>query len=517
MRLSASGYFGVAIGASRKENRRECLSECLDYEVLLGKARQENSRYLVKAVLYLNCTQIPVMQNFGTGAVTPPWVVNLDHALLKSNIDHERAIAVIGQEIFSFPSRIKSIIASGEFKIEKRPMDASALAYNQDVLDALKREYRNGRKLFLCSALPYSVVKAVCDYHGIFSGFFVLDAASQNERDGVRRSIAQEFGSIIDDFELISLPADIGALTAAGHGSGQSGALVWTNVLSIISAIRVRQWSKNVLVFVPVMVSPVSTTENWYQSILAFLAFSLVASISYVCNDLLDLQADRAHPTKRLRPFASGALPVATALFLVPILLVAACVAAFPLALTFQMTLVLYFMLTCLYSIYLKRMLMIDVVVLGCLYAIRVAAGGEATGIRPSEWLIAFSVFFFLALALIKRQAELATMLKLRRTKAGNRSYRTEDFPVIAALASSAAFNAVTIYAVFVWFEVQNELYSTPEALWFAIPMLVYWLGRMVLLAHRGSMLEDPIVFGATDAKSLICGAVVFGIVQWAH
>ncbi len=125
------------------------------------------------------------MQNFGTGAVTPPWVVNLDHALLKSNIDHERAIAVIGQEIFSFPSRIKSIIASGEFKIEKRPMDASALAYNQDVLDALKREYRNGRKLFLCSALPYSVVKAVCDYHGIFSGFFVLDAASQ-KRTGRR-------------------------------------------------------------------------------------------------------------------------------------------------------------------------------------------------------------------------------------------------------------------------------------------------------------------------------------------
>ncbi|WP_084044551.1 4-hydroxybenzoate polyprenyltransferase (plasmid) [Ensifer sp. WSM1721] len=457
------------------------------------------------------------MQNSDTGALTRPWVVNLDHALLKSNIDHERAIAVIGQEIFSLPWRIKSIIASGEFKAEKSTMDASVLAYNQDVLDALKRERQNGRKLFLCSALPNSVVKAVCDYHGIFLGCFALDAASQNDQDCVRKSIAQELGSSISDFELISSPADIGALMPPGHDTGRSAALVSPNVLAIISAIRVRQWSKNVLVFVPVMVSPVSTTENWYQSILAFLAFSLVASISYICNDLLDLQADRAHPTKRLRPFASGALPVATALFLIPILLVAACVAAFPLAITFQMTLVFYFVLTCLYSIYLKRMLMIDVVVLGCLYAIRVGAGGEATGIRPSEWLIAFSVFFFLALALIKRQAELATMLKLKRKRASNRSYRTEDFPVIAALASSAAFNAVTIYAVFVWFELQNELYSTPEALWFAIPMLVYWLGRAVLLAHRGNMLEDPIVFAATDAKSLICGAVVFGIVQWAH
>jgi 4-hydroxybenzoate polyprenyltransferase len=457
------------------------------------------------------------MQNSGAGVLTTPLMVNLEHALLKNNIEHERAIAFAGQQIFALPWRIKSFIAGGELKVEKRNIDASVLAYNQDVLDALKREYQNGRKLLICSALPYSLVKAVCDYHGIFSGCFVLDAASQNDQDCVRKSIAQELGSSISDFELISSPADIGALMPPGHDTRRSATLVWPNALAIISAIRVRQWSKNVLVFVPVMVSPVSTTENWYQSVLAFLAFSLVASMSYVCNDLLDLQADRAHPTKRLRPFASGALPVASAIFLIPVLLAAACLAAFPLAVSFQMTLVFYFLLTCLYSIYLKRMLMIDVVVLGCLYAIRVAAGGEATGIRPSEWLIAFSVFFFLALALIKRQAELATMLKLRRKRAGNRSYRTEDFPVIAALASSAAFNAVTIYAVFVWFELQNELYSTPEVLWFAIPMLVYWLGRAVLLAHRGSMLEDPIVFAATDAKSLICGAVVLGIVQWAH
>lgn len=321
------------------------------------------------------------MQNSGTNALSPPLVINLEHALLRSNIHHEGAIIFVREEIFTLPASIKGFLVSRQWNTKKKSSpDPRVLLYNQDLLAALKNERKNGRKLVLYSALPFSVVKAVCEYHGIFSRCLVLDATSQNDQDLCRKCVARELGLSSGDFELISSPADFHVLKVELPDTGQSAAPVWPTVLAIISAIRVRHWSKNVLVFVPVMVSPVSTTENWYQSILAFLAFSLVASISYVCNDLLDLQADRAHPTKKLRPFASGALPVASALFLIPTLLIAACFAALPLAISFQITLVVYFVLTCLYSIYLKRMLMIDVVVLGCLYAIRIAAGGKRLG-----------------------------------------------------------------------------------------------------------------------------------------
>lgn len=296
----------------------------------------------------------------------------------------------------------------------------------------------------------------------------------------------------------------------------QGTATLRSVVQNLPGVLRLHQWSKNLLILVPLFISQPIGPQDVLAAALAFLAFSLTASGGYILNDLVDLSADRNHRTKRLRPFASGAVPVALGLVLVPVLLAGAAAIALQLPRDFGFLLAVYFVATCAYSFRLKRMLMIDIVVLGCLYAMRVIAGGAAIDAVISEWLTAFSLFFFMCIALVKRFTELAGLDASINERARNRSYRTEDLPVLLSLAAASGFSAVTIFMRYIGSDEILKFYTYPDRLWFITPILIYWLARLLLLANRLKVPDDPVIFAMRDSKSILCGVMAAGLILWA-
>jgi len=244
------------------------------------------------------------------------------------------------------------------------------------------------------------------------------------------------------------------------------------------------------------------------SAVLAAVAFSLCASAGYVFNDLMDVEADRAHVTKRRRPFASGELPLQYG----PPLFLSLLVASFGLALValplgFLGMLAIYFGITLAYSLALKSKLMADVVVLAWLYTHRVLAGGIATGVPISAWLLAFSVFIFTSLAFAKRYVELRQATSTGQLK--SRGYRTNDLEMVASMGPTAGYMAVLVFCLYVDTDVVTRMYRAPMLLWFIAPVLLYWISRVWFLAHRGEMQDDPVKFALTDSRSWVCAAFV--------
>ncbi|MBX9760259.1 MAG: UbiA family prenyltransferase [Beijerinckiaceae bacterium] len=276
-----------------------------------------------------------------------------------------------------------------------------------------------------------------------------------------------------------------------------------------LKALRPHQWVKNLLVFLPMIAGHQFDQRTFALSLMAFLAFSMIASCVYVLNDLVDLAADRAHPRKRKRPMASGAVPLSHAAALA-----AACLACgFALALLagsgFVAALCVYTVLTTAYSLRLKREPVMDVCVLAGLYTLRIVAGAAATGIELSVWLLAFAIFIFLSLAAIKRQAELVDNKIAGREKAAGRGYRVDDLPIIETMAVTAGYVSVLVLALYLNAPSVQGLYRTPEFLWGVCVVLLYWITRAAMIAHRGEMDDDPIVFAFRDRVSRLCGLAI--------
>jgi 4-hydroxybenzoate polyprenyltransferase len=274
-------------------------------------------------------------------------------------------------------------------------------------------------------------------------------------------------------------------------------------------ALRLHQWLKNLLIAVPSVAHHNFTLEAAKTLFLAFLAYSLCASAAYTINDVLDREHDRKHPRKKARPFASGTLTPVFGCVLAACLSIAAFAICLDLPKMFVLVLSGYFVLTLAYSSYIKRLLMMDVVVLACLYGLRVVAGGVAVNVPLSQWLIAFCVFFFLCLALVKRLAELEMATTEQDTQVSGRGYRSEDWHALQSLAGAAGFVSVLILFLYLNSDAVNALYRQPLMLWGVGPILIYWIGRIVLIAGRGEMQEDPVIFAATDKASLIAGALI--------
>jgi 4-hydroxybenzoate polyprenyltransferase len=283
------------------------------------------------------------------------------------------------------------------------------------------------------------------------------------------------------------------------------------SLLPYLTALRPHQWVKNVLVFVPMLAAHQLTFPAFLQSFFAFIAFSLVASSVYVVNDLLDLAADRAHPRKRLRPFASGAISTAQGSWMAVILLLVGTLVALFLGPAFALVLLAYYLITTAYSLYLKRKVLIDIALLAGLYTMRLVAGAAATSIELSMWLLAFSIFLFFSLAAVKRQAELIDLAERGHLSAEGRGYQVGDLPVIAMMAISSGYVAVLVMALYLNSPAVMELYSFPQALWGICFILLYWISRMVMMTHRGYMHDDPVVFAARDRVSQICILLIIG------
>jgi 4-hydroxybenzoate polyprenyltransferase len=278
---------------------------------------------------------------------------------------------------------------------------------------------------------------------------------------------------------------------------------------AIVSVLRPHQWAKNALVVLPLILAP--GRPSLYQvrsAALAGIAFSLCASAGYVFNDLMDVEADRAHRTKKRRPFASGALPLAFGppLFLA-LVATSAAIALATLSLSFAAMLALYFVLTLTYSSVFKSKLVVDVVVLAWLYTHRVLAGGLATGITVSSWLLAFTMFIFTSLAFAKRYVELRQSTKSGGLK--SRGYQTGDLEMVASMGPTAGYMAVLVFCLYVDSNVVAERYHMPIVLWFIAPVLLYWISRVWFLAHRDQMQDDPVKFALIDSRSWICAFFV--------
>jgi 4-hydroxybenzoate polyprenyltransferase len=284
-----------------------------------------------------------------------------------------------------------------------------------------------------------------------------------------------------------------------------------------LRALRVHQWIKNLLVFVPVLMAHrIMDAAALRSAAFAFFAWSLCASSVYLVNDLLDLEADRLHPQKRHRPLASGSLDRSSAALLVPALLVPGLGLAFwllpPL---FGMALLLYLALSTAYSLFLKRLVVLDVMVLAGLYTLRVLSGGIATNVSVSPWLLAFSMFLFLSLAFVKRYTELrAATLGDARGEGSRRGYTREDMELLKSFGTSSGYLSVLVLALYINQSREvTVLYRSPAALWLIGPCLLYWITRVWLLASRGRMHDDPVVFTVKDPVSYALGLIIAALI----
>ncbi|MEL6167263.1 MAG: UbiA family prenyltransferase [Pseudomonadota bacterium] len=307
---------------------------------------------------------------------------------------------------------------------------------------------------------------------------------------------------------------------AFGDGTGPNGTpkrrtFDFAAARALLLAMRPHQWLKNLLVFVPVFTAHALTTGNLLAALAAFVAFSLTASSVYLVNDLVDLPSDRAHARKRLRPFASGRVLLDVGTVAAPLLLLAGGAIAALVSWPFFGVLLVYFAVTLAYSFALKRKAILDICVLAGLYTLRIVAGGAAVGLPISVWLLAFSIFFFLALASIKRQAELVDARDSGKLGASGRDYVVDDIALVSQMAISASYVSVLVMALYVNTDDVTRLYRTPETLWGICLILLYWLSRAVWKAHRGEMHDDPTVFALKDGISrvaillvLACGVI---------
>lgn len=468
-----------------------------------------------------------------------PLVVDLDGTLIRSDVLVESGFAFLKSAPFSFYKPLLWLARGGKPALkaqlaEHADVDVTVLPYDAAVLDWLKAEREAGRQLVLATATHERYAHAIADHLGIFDATFATaDGVNLSARRKRDRLVA-EYGE--KNFDYVgNSHDDVAVWESAAHAyvvnpdSGvERAARKVGNVERVIEtrppllktwtkSLRLHQWLKNMLIFVPLLAAhKLGQPSLIGLAVLAFFAFGLCASSVYLLNDLLDLEDDRHHPTKRRRPLASGALPLTWGCALFPVLLAAAfLLAKFCLPWRFCVVLVCYYALTLAYSMFLKRQVMVDVVVLAMLYTIRIVAGTAAIAAHLTFWLLAFSMFIFLSLALVKRYAELHAMQARGQVKTRGRGYQSTDLPLISSLGTAAGYLAVLVLAMYIQDGATAKLYRHAQVIWLACPLLLYWVSRTWIIAHRGQMHDDPIVFAARDRVSLVVVALC-GFVFWA-
>lgn len=461
--------------------------------------------------------------------------VDLDGTLLKSDLLYESLLALLSRNplyVFLLPLWLLRGKAALKHEIACRTeLDVETLPYDARVIKALQET--SARPRVLCTASNSKFAHAIADHLGVFDAVIASDDAVNLAGHHKARVLRERFGDkafdymgnhavdlhvwrsarqawVVNGSDALARRA-ASACEVAEHFPGGNGRLAtW------IKAIRVHQWLKNLLVFVPLLASHrLFEPGTIIAALLAFFAFGLCASGVYVLNDLLDLPADRRHPRKCRRPFAAGELKLAHGLAAAPILTIAGFGVAALTTPLFVLALLVYYAMTLAYSLRLKRIVMVDVVLLAGLYTIRIIGGALAIGSQLSFWLLAFSMFIFLSLAVLKRYTELVDMLAAGKQVASGRGYGVDDLPLVQSLGTASGYIAVLVFALYINSPESLELYRRPEVLWLLCPMLLYWISRAWVIAHRGGMHDDPVVFAVTDRASqivlIMCGAIILG------
>lgn len=470
--------------------------------------------------------QIPAEAGF-----QQPLCVDVDGTLIRTDLLHESVFALIKQNVLDIV-RLPFWLLKGKAHLKSQiadrvEIDVSVLPYNQPFLEYLHQQHAGGRRLILATASNIKFAEAIADHIGIFDEILASDRETNLSGSQKAKRLIAEYGKRGFDYagndhvdkkvwehsaESIlvnpsrSLVATMPANTPVSRTFDDRAA----PLPAYLRAMRTQQWLKNLLVFVPLLLAHrIQETELLVRTSLAFVAFGLCASSVYLLNDLLDLPADRHHPSKRLRPFAAGSISIVGGAILSPVLLIMSAGIAATLPFEFQATLAVYYVITLSYSIRLKRAAIIDVLVLAVLYTLRIIAGAAAILVVPSFWILAFSMFLFLSLALVKRFTELSGLEGLGRVK--GRGYWAVDLETLAQFGTTSAYVAVLVLALYINGDVIQSLYTYPEVLWALCLIMLYLVSRVWLLARRGEIDEDPVVFLVRDRRSqafIILGAL---------
>ena len=465
-----------------------------------------------------------------------PLCVDLDGTLIKS----DSLFDAVCQFMHRNPARFWQLplwLAGGRARLKaevarRAPLDAARLPYNGALVSFLRGERRDGRQIYLTTGADGPLAERVAAHLGIFDGVLASDG-NTNLTSGKKLALLKarfgEFDYIGNSRADLPLLANAGRAMLANPTLGLRLALRMRKIpvvqsfldrrplpRTLLKAIRIHQWAKNVLLIAPLLMSHKLNPAAIGAVVSAFFCFSFMASASYLVNDLLDIDSDRRHQVKRFRPFAAGDLPVTGGVAFI-FALIAASVAILPwLPHQFAMWLGIYIVATTAYSFYLKQVALVDVLMLSGLYTLRLLAGGAATGTLISPWLAGFSIFLFLSLAMVKRFSELENLRERGLPRTHGRGYLVADLEQIRSFGTASATAAVVVFSLYISRPDVEALYQHAGRLWLIVPLMLYWLYRVWLLGSRGEMDGDPVIFALRDRISLLVGVGVIAVAIFA-
>ncbi len=479
----------------------------------------------------------PQQAHHASSTSTVPLVVDLDGTLSPTDTLVESALLLAKHTpltLFKLPFWLLRGREAMKSEIARRvTIKPEELPYREDLLDWLRLERAKGRELVLATAAHRTIAEGVAGHLGLFDRVLATDETRNlkgpNKLAAIRAEVGLEFAYAGDS--AADLPVWEGAQAAILVGASSavartvrarhpverefarpaSGLAVWRK------ALRLHQWAKNLLLFVPLLTAFSFLPGDLAVMLLAFLCFSLAASATYIANDLWDLGNDRKHPRKRLRPFASGALPIGAGVGAAVLLLGTSFALALLVKPAFAAMLLAYVVLTTAYSWFLKERVLVDVLVLSLLYTMRIVTGSVAVGIHTSSWLLAFSLFLFLSLALVKRCSELQLLQTRGQASAHGRDYRVVDLAVLWPMGLASALSAVVVLGLFINAPETQARYASPALLWGLVALMIYWLGRLWIKTARGEMDDDPVLYALKDRGSRWVVVAMVGVALCAY
>jgi 4-hydroxybenzoate polyprenyltransferase len=466
-----------------------------------------------------------------------PLCVDLDGTLVKSDTLVDSLLVLLRTHPLKV-LRLPLVVLKGKaafkaFVTSSVALDVDHLPYNRTLLQYLQAEHARGRDLYLATGADERLARRVADHLGIFAGVLGSDGATNLTGNKKLNSLkarlhSEAFDYVGNDTPDLPLLAQATAPMVANPSLSLRMAMKSRGIhpvqtfneshhplQSLVKAARPHQWAKNLLIFLPLFLAHSINLAKLLAGLAAFCCFSLTASSTYMLNDLLDIEADRRHPRKRFRPFAAGDLSGLAGFATAAILLVIGLIGGSLLSEVFFAWLLVYLVTTVSYSWYLKRVALVDVLVLSGLYTLRMQAGSAATGTPISHWLAGLSIFLFLSLAVVKRFAELENLRLSGAPLKNGRGYLISDTEQLRAFGTASGYAAVVIFAIYISGRDVTALYRHPSTLWLIVPLILLWISRIWLLASRGELDEDPVVFALTDRLSLLIGLAV-GAVAFA-
>jgi 4-hydroxybenzoate polyprenyltransferase/phosphoserine phosphatase len=464
--------------------------------------------------------------------------VDLDGTLIYSDMLWESLARLLKQNffyIFAVPVWLMSGRANLKRQVAARTaVNSALLPYNETFIEFLREEKARGRRILLVSASDRALVEKVAAQVGLFDEVLASNGETNLRSEAKRDALVKKFGQGGFDYAgnshadlpvwavtrkniVVNAPATLaarmrneGRVVAEFAGPPDRFQAAW-------KALRPHQWVKNIIIFVPLITAHKLRDITMVQSsLLAFAAFSLFASGVYILNDLFDLEADRQHPRKRHRPLASGRLYLPWAFTCAPLLLLVPTALSLIALPKFALVLLAYGVITTAYSLRLKEVAILDVFVLAGLYTLRLVAGHIATGIEFSSWLLGFSMFIFLSLAMMKRIQELQSLRERNLTGIKGRGYVVGDLELVNTFGMTSGYLSVIVMALYVNSDQVSKLYHHPGLLLLICPLLMYWISRVWLITHRGQLQDDPVLFALKDVQSYVVGVLALLLVWLA-